>query len=58
MGKINFEVLIQASQAPVSWVKESILVEIVFRVQPFFLQFSPKGFSDVQVRGIGGEEKR
>jgi hypothetical protein len=53
MGKINFQVLIQACHAMVSCVKESIPAEIIFRIQPFFLQFSPKGFSDVQVRGIG-----
>lgn len=36
---------------------KGILVDIIFRVLPFFLQFSPKSFSDVQGRGIGRKKE-
>ena len=57
MRKIDIQVSPQCGHRSVDRIKERILVEIIFRIEPFFLQFSPKRFSNVQMRRIWREKE-
>jgi hypothetical protein len=57
MREINHHPVSQIVQTSVCCIKKFILAYVIFRVEPFLLQFSPKRFSDVQMRGIRREVK-
>lgn len=56
MTKINSDILSQSSQASVGCIKEFVLFHIILRIQPFFLELSPNGFRNVQMRGVWWQE--
>lgn len=47
----------QSCHTSIDRIKEIILVKIILRIQPFFLQLPPHGFSDVQMRRIWWEKE-
>ena len=47
----------QISQISVSRIIEFVLVGIIIRIQPFFFELSPNNLSNVQMRGIRGQER-
>ena len=55
MREINFQIYPHICQTSVDCIKEFILFQIIFRVKPFFFQFSPKRFGNIQVRTIRWE---
>lgn len=58
MAKINIQVLTQAGQASVSCIKERVLCEIIFRIEPFLFQLSPNRLRNVQMRGIRRQKEK
>ena len=52
MRELNIQSTPQTSHASIDSIKEFILIKIFLGVQPFFLQFSPYRFSNVQMRRI------
>ena len=49
MRKFNFQVYPHICQASVDRVKEFVLFQIIFWVEPFLFQFAPKRFGNIQV---------
>jgi len=47
----------QVSHASIDSIKKIVLIKIILRVEPFFLQLSPHRFSDVQMRRIGWKKE-
>ncbi len=56
MRKLNIQFTSQVGQTSIDRI-ECILVEVIFRIQPFFLQLSPKGLGNVQMRRIRRKKK-
>ena len=57
MREVNHQTISQTGHTPIDSIKELILIEIIFRIQPLFLQFSPYRFCDVQMRRIWRKKK-
>jgi len=57
MGEINHQVVPQVGQTSVDRIKEFVLIQVILRIEPFFLQFSPYCFSNVQMWGIGWKKE-
>jgi hypothetical protein len=57
MREINHHPVPRIVQTSVCCIKKFIPAYVIFRVEPFLLQFSPKRFSDVQMRGTGRKVK-
>ena len=53
MREINTQFGTQTSQTLIGCIVKSILVEIIFRIEPFFLQLSLKRFGNIQMRRVG-----
>lgn len=58
MREINPKSLIHIRQAPVQSVRQLIMAQVVWRVEPFFLEFAPQGFCNIQVWRIGRQEEQ
>gem|GEM_PF-5947399 len=52
MRKIDFDIFTQSCHTPIDRIKEHIFIKIVFRIELFFLKFSPKRLCNVQMRRI------
>ena len=52
MGEINFQIVSQVSHTSVDCIKEPVLIKIILWIEPFFFQFSPDRFSNVQMRRV------
>lgn len=53
MAKLDTYMCSQSSQPSVGGVKEFVLFQIIFRIQPFFPEFSPYRFGNIQMWRIG-----
>ena len=49
MREINFQIYPHTGEASIGCVKEFILAQIIFWIEPFLFQFSPKGFGNIQM---------
>lgn len=52
MAKIDPDILSQSSRPSVGSIKEFVLFHIILRIQPFFLEFSPYCFRNIQMQGV------
>lgn len=52
MGEINFQVGFQVGYTSIDSIKEIILVKVILWIEPFFLEFSPYSFGNVQMGRI------
>ena len=57
MGEINFQVFSQFSHTSIYSIKKIILIKVILWIEPFFFQFSPHCFSNVQMRGVWREKE-
>ena len=58
MREINFLTMSHIRQTSVQRICEMILTQIVLRIKPFFLQFTPKRFGNIQMWGIRRKEEQ
>ena len=57
MREINHQVVSQVSHTSIDSIKEFIFIKIILWIEPFFLQFPPHCFGNVQMRGIRGKKE-
>ena len=58
MREINFQTPPHICKTSVNCIKEFILINIIFWIEPFFFQFSPKSFGNIQVWTIRGKKEQ
>lgn len=58
MREIYFLSFTHISQASVNSVRQHIPIQIIRRVKPFLLEFSPKRLGDIQMRRVWRQEKQ
>ncbi len=58
MAKIDFQIVSHIVQASVCCIKENVLVYIIFGIQPFLFQFSPKSLRNIQMWGIRRQKEK
>lgn len=56
MPKIDPDFSTQSSQPSVGGIEKFVLFHIILRIEPFFLEFSPYCFRDVQMWGVWGQK--
>jgi hypothetical protein len=57
MRKLNIQTLTQAGHASIDSIKEVVLIKIILRIEPFFLQLPPHRFSNIQMGRIWWEKE-
>lgn len=58
MREINFHILSHSGHASVERISKIILCQVIWRIEPFFLQLSPEAFRYIQMRGIRRQEEQ
>jgi hypothetical protein len=56
MAKIDTDLLSQSCQLSVSRIKGPVFFQIIFRIEPFFLELSPYCFRNIQMRRVWRQE--
>ncbi len=56
MAKFDIALFPQSRQPTLSCIKEPVLFQIIFRIDPLFLEFSPYRFRNIQMRRVWWQE--
>jgi len=57
MGKIDFEFSSKSSERTVGCIEKGICGAIIYRSEPFALEYPPQCFRDIQMRAVWRQEK-